>query len=84
MTSAARTWIAGSAITVFLLAGVAFVRAQPAQGGPTSPLILSGNDIGFRIEGRRGSVVVGRFVVRVDGQWLDVREPLGVKPITEP
>lgn len=34
------------------------------------PVIVSGADVGFRIEGRRGGVRVGSIVVRVDGKWV--------------
>jgi hypothetical protein len=43
------------------------------------PVTLSGNDIGFRIEGRRGDTVVGRLMVRVDGEWVDAEFGGGVR-----
>jgi hypothetical protein len=35
-------------------------------------VVLSGPDVGFRIEERRGEAVYGRLVVRIDGQWREV------------
>ena len=40
---------------------------QPVQ----PPIVLSGSDIGFRVDGRKGDSPVGRLVVRVNGQWVD-------------
>jgi hypothetical protein len=45
-------------------------------------MVLSGNDIGFRVEGRKGSVVVGRFVVRIDGKWVDAESSFVSRPLT--
>ena len=36
-----------------------------------SPTILSGDDVGFRLERVRDGVPVGRVVVRVDGRWVE-------------
>jgi hypothetical protein len=37
-----------------------------------TPTVISGNDIGFRVEGLRGRTTpVGRLVIRVDGQWVE-------------
>jgi hypothetical protein len=41
------------------------------QGPPANEGILSGSDVGFRVEETRGSTVVGRWVVRVDGRWVE-------------
>ena len=35
------------------------------------PYVLSGDDIGFRVEGAIGDVPAGRLVIRgMDGQWV--------------
>lgn len=34
--------------------------------------VLSGSDIGFRIEGRNGRTLVGDLLVRVNGEWKEV------------
>jgi hypothetical protein len=36
-----------------------------------SPTILSGDDVGFRLERVRDGVPVGRVVVRIDGRWVE-------------
>jgi len=34
------------------------------------------------MEGRKGNTPVGRLVVRIDGQWMDVESVWTAKPIT--
>jgi hypothetical protein len=36
--------------------------------------ILSGNDIGFRVERTQDGVPIGTLVVRVDGRWVEARQ----------
>jgi hypothetical protein len=60
---------------VFLLviAASAWASAQLYQSEPIDPpVLLSGPDVGFRIESRRGGDVYGRLVVRIDGEWVEV------------
>jgi hypothetical protein len=35
------------------------------------PMVVSGPDVGFRVEAWRGSTPVGQLVVRIDGQWVE-------------
>ena len=45
---------------------------RPGSNLPTeSPTVVSGSDIGFRIERTQDGIPVGRLVVRVDGRWVD-------------
>jgi hypothetical protein len=53
----------------------------PGQDEPAR--IISGNDIGFRVDDVRSNRLVGRFVVRVNGQWREVEEAGVVKRLTE-
>jgi hypothetical protein len=46
-------------------------------------VVLSGNDLGFRMTARKGDTPVGQLVVRVDGQWKEVEFSFGVKPLTK-
>jgi hypothetical protein len=55
-------------------------RLPGAQTEP--PTVISGNDLGFRVEDLRNRRVVGRFVVRVNGQWLEVEEASVTKRLT--
>ena len=40
-----------------------------------SPTVVSGNDVGFRIERTQDGIPIGRLVVRVDGHWVDTGVP---------
>jgi hypothetical protein len=50
-----------------------FYPVEPVQ----PPVLLSGNDIGFRVEGRQGKTQVGTLVVRVDGRWVEASLGVG-------
>lgn len=43
-----------------------------AQGRQAQPQIISGNDLGFRVDSSRGDTLTGALVVRVNGQWVEV------------
>ena len=61
--------------------------APPARGVPPAQddpaRIISGNDIGFRVEDVKNNRLVGRFVVRVNGQWREVEESAITKRLTQ-
>jgi hypothetical protein len=50
-------------------------RQVPGPGFPSpAPRVLSGSDVGFRVEGvdSKGQPF-GTLVIRVNGEWVDVR-----------
>jgi hypothetical protein len=47
-----------------------------------APTILSGSDLGFRVDRRNGSVPVGALVVRMNGQWVEVEFGVAMKRLT--
>jgi hypothetical protein len=55
------------------------LRGAAAQA---APVILSGPDLGFRVDSQKEKSVVGRFVVRINGQWLDVETGFAPKVLT--
>ena len=59
---------------VVLLAGLVSISIQ-AQGNRLSPReyrMLSGADVGFRVEGTDPSgKPTGTWMVRIDGQWIE-------------
>ena len=61
--------------------------APPARGVPPAQddpaRIISGNDIGFRVEDVKNNRLVDRFVVRVNGQWREVEESAITKRLTQ-
>lgn len=38
------------------------------------PIIISGSDLGFRVEGRLGPDPAGRLVIRMGGQWVEPKQ----------
>jgi hypothetical protein len=43
--------------------------------------VISGSDLGFRIEGSRSDgTPTGRLVVRINGQWIEAAFGAGVAP----
>jgi len=54
-----------------------FEPAEPVE----PPVVLSGSDLGLRVEARRGEAILGSLVIRIDGEWVAVGErgprPLG-------
>jgi hypothetical protein len=61
--------------------GVISSSAQAQRGRPgvslvtEAPTVVSGNDVGFRIERTQNGIPVGKIVVRVDGRWVDTVPP---------
>ena len=58
--------------TVSSVSAWVFGQSRPQ---PINPVVISGNDIGFRITGHTtdrtgGDVAVGQVVVRINGQWV--------------
>jgi hypothetical protein len=63
-------------IVALLLAGGGWVAGQTAQVQPyrvpVDPSILSGADIGFRVEDKTPGGVVGTLMVRLkNGEWVE-------------
>ena len=58
---------------------------QPAPRSPGAteqPTVISGPDLGFRVDGHKGKTPLGRFVVRIDGQWVEIEEAAGVRRLS--
>jgi hypothetical protein len=68
-------------MVVVILAGAAWASVQRAVTPPVNPIVLSGNDIGFRMVGQKGNTAVGSLVVRVNGEWIATEYAYGVKPV---
>jgi hypothetical protein len=73
-------WIA----LLYLVGLVSWASAQALQRRSESTVVLSGSDIGFRVDSHRGSVPIGKLVVRVDGQWVEAQFSGGVMKIGAP
>jgi hypothetical protein len=45
--------------------------------------IVTGSDLGFRIDSDRGGVPTGHFVIRQNGNWVEVKEAAGISRLTQ-
>jgi hypothetical protein len=45
-------------------------QSQTVPKNSAAPTIISGSDLGFRVDERSGDVVAGTLVVRINGEWL--------------
>jgi hypothetical protein len=52
------------------------------QALPQDLRILSGDDIGFRLEGWDRSTPTGTLVIRVNGRWVEVATAKKIVPLT--
>jgi len=89
-----RKWIAVALVGLGTIVGTGlWARAQnnprivpaPRQlpGDNEIPIIISGNDIGFRVEGwSKDGTPIGRIVVHQEGKWLDVTLSGRLRPLT--
>ena len=84
ITNVARVWKVALAWMLSLVAVGAissvFTSAQVRLQTPGQPplmtegtTILSGSDVGFRVERTQDGVPIGTLVVRVDGRWVEAR-----------
>jgi hypothetical protein len=80
-------------VTLAVIVVIAAVIAHAQVGALPSPVtppgfpvqhpVISGADLGFRVESMDGNKPVGRLVVRRDGQWVSVElGGSGVKQLT--
>jgi len=69
------------AVTLLVLVIVgSWVYAQVVASQPVvPPITLTGDDIAFRVEARRGNTVEGRLVVRMDGKWVEANVDGGLR-----
>ena len=77
-----RTGINLIVLTVFLAVAAVWASAQVTRPPSetelkpmdlVAPTVISGSDLGFRIESNRDNVPVGRLVVRINGRWVDAQ-----------
>ena len=68
-------------VSLAIVAGFtsALMRAQAPANAP----VVSGADLGFRIQGKnQNGEPLGRFVIRVDGKWVPVASfPMNYRPV---
>jgi hypothetical protein len=74
-----------SLLWIVSLIGIAAVAAQVATQ-PVPPKVLSGSDVGFRVESidHKSGAVIGHVVVNVNGKWVDAQIGGGLSPKLTP
>ena len=63
--------VAAVFVILLIVVATALVTAQVVAVKPVPPKVMTGPDVGFRVEGLRGSTPVGVVVVRVNGEWVE-------------
>jgi hypothetical protein len=61
----------------------ASATAQVVQPPGQGPNVISGPNVGFRVERTIGGVPEGRLVVLVDGRWVEPTFSTGVRLLTK-
>ena len=64
------------------LVAVAAVAGDQKVPAGSSGEIVSGGDIGFRVESMQGHIPVGTLVIRWKGQWIEPAMTKKIVPIT--
>jgi hypothetical protein len=59
------------------------VRPIRPDGTQVEPLVLSGSDIGFRVDHEGADGATGALVVKLDGKWVDAKFSVGLRRATE-
>jgi hypothetical protein len=70
-------------LSLVIVAALA-AAAVKAQVDRTPPRIMSGSDLGFRVDGidRRTGRPTGVLVIRVDGQWVEIGPESSSLPVS--
>ena len=66
-----RKWAVIIAVWLLSLVTVGAVAQMRAVMPLAEPLILTGGDIAFRVEGTQGITPVGKMIVRFNGKWVE-------------
>ena len=56
---------------LLIVAATAWVTAQAVAVNKVPPKVMTGADVGFRVEGLRGDTPVGTLVIKVNGEWVE-------------
>ena len=78
-----RRMLAGVVFIIVFIAGAGLGHSQLLVPKPVDPVVISGDDVGFRMTARKGEMPVGQLVVRVDGEWKEVEFAVGLKPVSK-
>jgi hypothetical protein len=62
--------VAAVLAVLMIVAATAWVTAQAVAITKVPPKVMTGTDVGFRVEGLRGTTPVGTIVLKVNGEWV--------------
>lgn len=72
------------AVVVAMLGFVSgWAWAQSRSVVPVTPTVLSGGNVGFRVEGYSGEVAIGKLVIQVNGNWIETDFSGGIRRLTQ-
>jgi len=83
MSAKPSIWKLAVAWVLSVLVVAAAASMLTSAQAPTDKKVVSGNDLGFRIDSERGGVPTGRFVVRVNGNWVELKESVAASRVTQ-
>jgi len=78
------TFIALWVLSVLVVGVIVSVSAQTPRDvipPPRPPAVISGQDLGFVPDGWKGKARTGRFVVRINGEWVDILESAAARTV---
>ena len=71
-------------LVVLWVASLVGVGAWAQLPSPSEHKVISGDDLGFRVERvDRAGTPIGRLVVRIDGHWVEAGFAVGVAKVTK-
>ena len=85
LTIVAAVWIVSILLAGLLGYAQAVQVPQPGQAPRTpapSPTVVFGNDVGFRIDQWQGNTPLGTLVIKKNGEWVPVKDSIGVHRLT--
>lgn len=75
-----RSYVAVLVLSLFAVVS-AVVVGQSRTPSAGEPGVISGSDLGFRIDGYEGTRPVGTLVVRVSGRWVEPKAAMQPVPL---
>ena len=79
-----RYFAAGFVVAVVLSVATVWTTAQAVPVEKVTPRVITGADVGFRVEGLRGVNPVGTVVIRLNGEWVQAEVTLPGRGTTTP
>jgi len=76
-----RIYVAAGLVMAAVFVAGFLVRAQVQAPNASNPTVLSGADVGFRIERWEGDTPVGRWVVRNRGAWIEPKTSVATRRV---